>query len=70
MCCDIHKSEMAMTTEKSEIENEKKRSERARTHTHTKPNAESNECFAILNRPPPIFHESKTQTVKIETFDL
>lgn len=33
-------------------------------------NAESNECFATLNRPPPIFHECKTQTVKIETFDL
>lgn len=54
--CDIRESEMAMTTEKVRLK--------------MKLNAESNECFAALNRPPPIFHECKTQTVKIETFDL
>lgn len=62
----VRKSEMAMTTQKIEIENEKKR-----VKEHTKPTVESNECFGTLNRPSPrFFHATKTQAVKIETFDL
>lgn len=43
-----------------------------REHTRTrKAECEKQWMFCnTLNRPPPIFHESKTQTVKIETFDL